>query len=232
MTAKESWGSGVWLGVRSLVWTLLVPGVVAGYVPWRYLGLDRVRLDLLDPLHLIGLGCIGLGAALLAACIWEFARYGRGTLAPVDAPRELVVQGLYRHVRNPMYLSVATIGIGELLLAQSRALLVYWTLWFIMVNLFVIAYEEPTLRRRFGLSYERYAQSVGRWLPRLGCDLPPSRESRDESNEKENQEDVEQNLGNARGGGGDPAKSERRGNQGDDQEDQGPAQHTSLREPG
>jgi protein-S-isoprenylcysteine O-methyltransferase Ste14 len=146
---------------------VLVPGVVAGYLPWRFFGLSLVRLDLLNPLHLIGVVCVGLGAALLAACIWEFARSGRGTLAPVDAPRELVVQGLYRYVRNPMYLSVATIGVGELLLVQSRALLLYWTAWFVVVNLFVIAYEEPTLRQRFGPSYERYTREVGRWLPRF-----------------------------------------------------------------
>jgi protein-S-isoprenylcysteine O-methyltransferase Ste14 len=146
---------------------VLVPGAVAGYLPWRFFGLSRVRLDLLNPLHLIGVVCVGLGAALLAACIWEFARSGQGTLAPVDAPRELVVQGLYRYVRNPMYLSVATIGAGELLLVQSRALLLYWTAWFIIVNLFVIAYEEPTLRQRFGPSYERYTREVGRWLPRF-----------------------------------------------------------------
>jgi protein-S-isoprenylcysteine O-methyltransferase Ste14 len=167
VTTDQSWRSSAWLGFRSLVWTVLVPGVVAGYLPWRFFGLSLVRLDLLNPLHLIGVVCVGLGAALLAACIWEFARSGRGTLAPVDAPRELVVQGLYRYVRNPMYLSVATIGAGELLLVQSRALLLYWTAWFIVVNLFVIAYEEPTLRQRFGPSYERYTHEVGRWLPRF-----------------------------------------------------------------
>lgn len=167
MASDEAWWSSIWLGFRSLVWTVLVPGLVAGYVPWRVFGLSRVRLDLLNPLHLIGVACIGLGVAFLAACIWEFARRGRGTLAPVDAPRELVVQGLYRYVRNPMYLSVATIGAGELLLAPSRGLLVYWTVWFIVVNLFVILYEEPTLRQRFGPSYERYTHQVGRWLPRF-----------------------------------------------------------------
>jgi protein-S-isoprenylcysteine O-methyltransferase Ste14 len=145
----------------------LVPGFVAGYVPWRYFGLSRVRLDLLNPFHLIGVACIALGVALITACIWQFARSGGGTLAPVDAPRRLVVHGLYRYVRNPMYLSVAMIGTGELLLVQSRALLMYWVLWFIVVNLFVIGYEEPTLRQRFGASYERYTRDVGRWLPRL-----------------------------------------------------------------
>ena len=124
-----------------------------------------MRPDLRNLAHLTGLLCIGLGAALLAACIVEFARSGRGTLAPVDPPRELVVRGLYRYVRNPMYLSVTTIILGELLLTGSRALVVYWMIWFAAVNLFVSGYEEPTLRRRFGASYDRYTQRVGRWLP-------------------------------------------------------------------
>lgn len=155
------------LAVRSLAWTVLLPGLFAGYLPWRFFGLAHVQLSLQSPVHLLGLLGIGLGAVLLGACIWEFARTGRGTLAPVDPPRELVVRGLYRYVRNPMYLSVTVIVLGELLLTGSRPLLVYWALWFVAVNLFVIGYEEPTLRRRFGVAYERYTQAVGRWLPRV-----------------------------------------------------------------
>lgn len=157
----------IWLAVRSLAWTALLPGLFAGYFPWRFFGLGDVQLSLHNPVHLLGLVGIGLGTALLGACIWEFARTGRGTLAPVDPPRALVVRGLYRYVRNPMYLSVTVIVLGEVLLTRSRPLLVYWALWFIAVNLFVIGYEEPTLRRRFGAAYERYTQDVGRWLPRL-----------------------------------------------------------------
>ena len=158
--------SGVTLVLRSLVWTILLPGTVAGYVPWRFFGLSRLRPDFANPLDLLGLLLIGAGAALLAACIWKFASRGRGTLAPVDPPKELVVHGLYRYVRNPMYLSVATILLGEALLARSRALLVYWAIFFAAANLFVVLYEEPTLRRQFGESYDRYTQRVGRWLPR------------------------------------------------------------------
>ncbi len=75
--------------------------------------------------------------------------------------------GLYRYVRNPMYLSVATILLGELLLTRSTGLLIFAAVWFVIVNLFVIGYEEPYLRRRFGASYERYVASVRRWLPRF-----------------------------------------------------------------
>ena len=145
----------------------MIPGVVAGWLPWRYFGLARVRLDLLDPLHLLGLACVACGAGFLAVCIWHFAVGGRGTLAPVDPPRDLVVRGPYRFVRNPMYLSVSTIILGELLLTRSTSLLAYGAAWFALVNLFVIGYEEPALRRRFGASYEHYAGTVGRWIPRF-----------------------------------------------------------------
>jgi len=88
-------------------------------------------------------------------------------LSPLDPPRELVVRGLYRYVRNPMYLSVTTIVLGEAMLTRSSALAVYWALWFGSANLFVIGYEEPTLRQLFGQSYEDYTRRVGRWIPKL-----------------------------------------------------------------
>ena len=159
--------SAISLAARSLLWAALLPGFFAGYLPWRYFGLREAEISFENPLSLIGLACMVLGVALLAACIWEFARRGRGTLSPADPPRTLVVQGLYRYVRNPMYLSVTTIVLGEVLLTKARALFVYWVVWFAVVNVFVIGYEEPTLRRQFGESYGRYTQEVRRWLPRL-----------------------------------------------------------------
>lgn len=159
--------SSVSLLLRSLLWTILLPGFFAGYLPWRYFGLREARVEWSTPTSVLGLLCVVLGALLLAACIVEFARSGRGTLSPVDPPRHLVVRGLYRHVRNPMYLSVTTIVLGEALLARSRALALYWAIWFLSANLFVIGYEEPTLRRRFGASYDEYTKQVGRWIPRF-----------------------------------------------------------------
>jgi protein-S-isoprenylcysteine O-methyltransferase Ste14 len=157
----------IWLAIRSLLWTLLIPVMFAGYVPWRYFGLGQVELDLTNLRHVVGLVCIAIGALLLAACIWEFARSGRGTLSPADPPKELVVKGLYRYVRNPMYLSVTLIVLGEFLLTGSRGLLLYWAIWFLGANLFVLGYEEPTLRRRFGPAYQGYVENVGRWLPKF-----------------------------------------------------------------
>lgn len=160
-------GAGVSLTLRSLLWTVLLPGIYAGYIPWHFFGVSHARVDFSNPVHLLGLGAILFGAALLAGCIWEFAHSGRGTLSPVDPPRELVVLGLYRYVRNPMYLSVTAIVLGEVLLTWSRGLLLYWAIWFALVNLLVMGYEEPGLRRRFGRSYEDYTRRVGRWIPRF-----------------------------------------------------------------
>jgi protein-S-isoprenylcysteine O-methyltransferase Ste14 len=144
---------------------VLFPGFFAGYLPWRFFGLRSATVSLSDPIHVVGLAVIAAGVALLAACIFEFGRTGHGTLSPVDPPRVLVVRGLYRYVRNPMYLSVVTIALGEVLLTRSIPLLVYLLIWFAGVNFFVMGYEEPTLRRQFGEQYERYARAVGRWLP-------------------------------------------------------------------
>jgi protein-S-isoprenylcysteine O-methyltransferase Ste14 len=160
--------SPLWLAIRSIVWAAVLPGMVAGYIPWRFLGVTGAHVRWRDPLDVLSILLIGLGAAVLGACIWDFAARGQGTLSPADPPRELVVHGLYRYVRNPMYLSVTTILVGEILLTRSTGLLTYWAIWFLGVNLFVIGFEEPTLRRQFGASYERYAATVPRWLPTLG----------------------------------------------------------------
>ncbi len=159
--------SSIVLALRSLLWTLLLPGVVAGYVPWRFFGFGRMSVDLRLPTQLFGLLCLLFGAVILAACIFEFARSGRGTLSPVDPPRRLVVRGLYRFVRNPMYLGVTAIVLGEAVWAWSLALGIYLAVWLAGANLFVVGYEEPTLRRQFGSSYDEYLRHVGRWMPRL-----------------------------------------------------------------
>jgi protein-S-isoprenylcysteine O-methyltransferase Ste14 len=158
-------GPRVWLAARSIAWALLLPGVVAGYVPWRFFGLRGVRLDL-SGTSTAGLVIAAAGLAILVTTIWEFAHSGRGTLSPADPPRTLVVAGLYRYVRNPMYLGVTTLLLGEALLARSLGLVAYWAAWFAAVNAFVIGYEEPNLRARFGDAYERYTTRVGRWIPR------------------------------------------------------------------
>jgi protein-S-isoprenylcysteine O-methyltransferase Ste14 len=104
----------------------------------------------------------------------RFALQGRGTPAPPLPTERLVVSGLYRHVRNPMYLAVLTVVFGQALLLGSTGLLAYAALLFAAFHLFIVGYEEPTLRRRFGSEYEQYCRRVRRWWPRAGprSDLP------------------------------------------------------------
>lgn len=167
MTGTDAPRSALSLTLSSLFWTILLPGVVAGYVPWEFFGVRDTVLDRSSPFQWLALLFILAGGALLLACIVEFARSGRGTLSPIDPPKQLVVRGLYRYVRNPMYLSVTAILLGEVLLTGSRALAIYWLIWFVVVNAFVVGYEEPTLRLQFGGSYEEYLRTVGRWIPRI-----------------------------------------------------------------
>ena len=108
-----------------------------------------------------------IGAALVIWCVFTFAFVGRGTPAPFDPPRRLVVRGPYRLVRNPMYLAAGLALGGAALFYQSIALAVYAGLFMALTHLFVWLYEEPTLRRTFGDEYEAYCQRVGQWLPKL-----------------------------------------------------------------
>lgn len=163
--SRDSALASIGLALRSLLWMALLPGFFAGYVPYRYFGLAQVPLDHTRLDHGAGLLLIAAGITLLVACIVEFARRGRGTLSPVDPPRELVVSGLYRYVRNPMYLAVTTIVLGEVLLTRSTDLAIYWVIWFAAANVFVRLYEEPALHAQFGESYDAYRQRVGRWIP-------------------------------------------------------------------
>jgi protein-S-isoprenylcysteine O-methyltransferase Ste14 len=157
-----------WLVLRTILWSAAFAGTFLVYIPWAYYGAWRSPLTLDDPRMLTGLLVIALGAALVLACIVNFARHGRGTPAPMDAPRELVVHGPYRYVRNPMYLGGALAMLGELVRVPSWAFAGYIAFWFMAVGLLVLTYEEPTLRAKFGESYERYTREVPRWIPRFG----------------------------------------------------------------
>jgi protein-S-isoprenylcysteine O-methyltransferase Ste14 len=153
--------------LRSVFFTFLLPGTVTVLIPYRLIS-SRGAGPYSNHQLLRYLGCplMVIGAAGLLWCIWEFFSEGRGTLAPVDPPKRLVVRGLYRYVRNPMYVSVVTILLGEAIFFISMPVLIEAGVFFVLANLFVVGYEEPVLRRQFGDSYERYSQTVGRWIPR------------------------------------------------------------------
>ena len=122
-----------------------------------------------QPLRWLGLAPLLAGAVICLSCIWNFIFVGRGTPAPFDAPKQLVVVGPYRYVRNPMYLGFALVLLGEAIMvaAFSWRLVEYASAMVVAVNLLVIFYEEPTLTKLFGEEYGRYRAHVHRWIPRL-----------------------------------------------------------------
>lgn len=150
--------------LKNLLFTLLVPGTVAVFVPLSIAGSRRPASG---AGFAAGIALLALGGAIYAWCVWDFATFGRGTPAPIDEPKKLVVRGLYRFVRNPMYLGVLTTILGWAALFQSMAILRYVAFVALTFHLVVLLYEEPHLRRVFGADYERYCASTGRWLPRL-----------------------------------------------------------------
>jgi protein-S-isoprenylcysteine O-methyltransferase Ste14 len=152
------------LAVRSLVSIAILPGVVAGLVPWRLLRDGEPA----GGVAWIGLVPLALGLALFAWCVWDFATRGRGTLAPWDAPRTLVATGPYRVVRNPMYVAVAFVLTGEAVVFASAAVAAWLVVLVLGFHTFVVLYEEPTLERTFGESYRDYRRRVPRWIPGIG----------------------------------------------------------------
>jgi protein-S-isoprenylcysteine O-methyltransferase Ste14 len=157
-----------WAIVGSAVFLIIAPGFVAGLVPWR---ISRWRFEapfLGMPLFrfaggiLVMLGVIGLLDSFV-----RFAVQGVGTPAPVFPTRHLVVTGLYRYVRNPMYVAVVSTILGQGLLLGNVTLLEYGGLAWLVFHLFVLVYEEPTLRASFGPEYKLFCNEVPRWIPRF-----------------------------------------------------------------
>jgi len=149
--------------VRNLIFTVFLPGAGAVYGPWWILTRGDASPT---PTAWPAVSVIVVGAAGYLWCLWVFATVGRGTPGPWDAPRRVVAVGPYRWVRNPMYLAALLVVLGETWLFLSLPLLLYAGALAVLVTLFVIGYEEPTLRRRFGESYVQYRQTVARWIPR------------------------------------------------------------------
>lgn len=158
--------AGALLG--SLVFLVVAPGTTAGLVPW-WITRWRAERPFLGAaeLRLLGAVLLVLGAAALLESFTRFAVRGFGTPAPIAPPRHLVVTGLYRHVRNPMYAGVLAAILGQALVFGSRALLAYALLFWLAVHLFVVLYEEPTLARTFGDEYAAFRANVPRWIPRV-----------------------------------------------------------------
>ena len=158
----------MWILVRAVTYATLFVGLVLVFLPMRVLSsFGILQPALIGVPQVVGLVVGAIGAALALWCIWTFALVGRGTPAPFDPPCRLVVQGPYRIVRNPMYIGAALALGGAAFYYQAVALLGYTGVFLLVTHLFVVFYEEPTLRRSFGQEYDAYCQRVRRWWPRL-----------------------------------------------------------------
>ena len=154
--------------IITLLWSIFVPGTATIGVPYLLLHsrFDSVRLDPRG-FRFFGLIPILIGVVIYVWCAFEFTFVGKGTPAPFDPPKELVVKGPYRYVRNPMYVFVALALIGEAIFFGATILLLYAAIAAVICHLWLLLYEERSLKRRFGLPYERYCQRASRWIPRL-----------------------------------------------------------------
>jgi protein-S-isoprenylcysteine O-methyltransferase Ste14 len=182
-------GGGMLLFLKNLVFTVVVPGTVAVYIPLRMAARpDAPSTGAWGWSLLAAAPLLLFGAVVTLRCVWDFGTTGRGTPAPIDAPRHLVFVGLYQYVRNPMYLGVVSVIAGWAAYFRSWRIFLYGCVLGLVFHLFVVFVEEPRLRRRFGESYDRYCHAVRRWIPgrrvvintisnggRVGCDTRISR---------------------------------------------------------
>lgn len=152
--------------LSTLLFTVLVPATVAGWVPRMLRG--NAPLTSSWGLRILSFALIAVGTAIyLHTAFWGFALRGRGTPAPIAPPQRLVLEGLHRYIRNPMYVGVLLIVVGQATLFQSMTLVRYAAAFWLAAHLFVLLYEEPALERKFGEEYREYRQRVPRWLPRI-----------------------------------------------------------------
>ncbi len=155
-----------WLVLRNLFFTILQPGTVGVLGPWLLL---RNTDSTLTPefwswTHFLGVLLMLTGLTVLLICIWRFPAEGKGTISPLDPTQKLVVGGLYRYSRNPMYLGMMLLLAGEAFYFWSWPLAVYALIVLLAFHLFILFHEEPRLRRVFGAEYDMYSAHVRRWI--------------------------------------------------------------------
>ena len=151
--------------LKTAFFLLLVPGLLLGTMPVWLMATDAALFSF-GLVRWLAIPFWLFGAAIMLWCAWDFIFKGRGTPAPIDPPRELVISGLYRYVRNSMYAGALLVLFGHVLWFPSLSLLVCPIIFSVSFHLFVVFYEERTLRKKFGAAYEAYCKSVPRWIPK------------------------------------------------------------------
>jgi protein-S-isoprenylcysteine O-methyltransferase Ste14 len=153
--------------VRAVTYATLFIGLVLVYLPGRCLSWSGIVAPATTGLpQVAGMIMVAIGTVIALWCVFTFVFIGKGTPAPFDPPRKLVIGGPYRFVRNPMYIGAGMTLAGAALYYESLSIFIYTGLFFLITHLFVVLYEEPTLRRTFGNEYEAYFRRVRRWIPK------------------------------------------------------------------
>jgi protein-S-isoprenylcysteine O-methyltransferase Ste14 len=151
--------------LKTLLFTIIIElGLVTVGIPYLLLRRNQLFTFNIGWLKIPGLFLMAAGFTIYLICAWDFTVHGKGTPAPIDPPKVLVARGLYKFTRNPMYVGVVTMIVGEAVFFESGNILLYSLVVSLAFHLRVIYYEEPTLRRLFGQSYEEYCRSVPRWF--------------------------------------------------------------------
>ncbi len=163
-----SMSKNLWLFIRNVAMIILFPGTVTAYIPYRiFAPVDVPSPGSWSLPQYVATLVLIAGATILLMSIWSFSSVGKGTLAPFDETKKLIVVGLYRYVRNPMYLAVMMILLAESWFFWSSRLLLYTSICFVVANLIVIGYEENRLKYKYGDEFRRYCAHVGRWIPHI-----------------------------------------------------------------
>jgi len=154
--------------LKSILATIFVPGIACLLIPYFILRGSGIPLvHALGFWQIIAIPVAILGIYMVVWVSFSFVRTGRGTPIPIDPPKHLVVHGLYRHVRNPMYVGAMLVLLAEVVYYSSIWVFIYTTFLWMALHTFTVVLEEPQLKRRFGTEYERYLVSVPRWVPRV-----------------------------------------------------------------
>ncbi len=149
--------------LKTILFMLLIPGLLLGVIPIWLVQTDAAIFSF-GVMRWLAVPFWTAGTAIMVWCAWAFTVRGYGTPSPTDPPKEPVVSGLYRYVRNPIYIGVVILLLGYVFWYPSRAILLMPVIVAVSSHLFVIFYEEPHLRKTFGAAYKEYCKDVPRWI--------------------------------------------------------------------
>lgn len=155
------------LALKTIFFLIVAPGITLFFIPFKIIT-SPINIEFeMSAIRFMAPLFWGIGTCISLWCVWDFFSKGKGTPAPIDPPKNLVIVGPYKYIRNPMYVGILLILLGHISWFESFSLIVYFFTLSVLFHSFVIFYEEPRLTKVFGKSYKSYIQQVPRWFPRI-----------------------------------------------------------------